>query len=63
VTHAPHLLASTFNVVLDGGRVAAQGTHAELVETSPVYRALLAEGLKGPKPPLRTGEPVASRAP
>jgi ABC-type transport system involved in cytochrome bd biosynthesis fused ATPase/permease subunit len=27
VTHAPHLLGSTFNVLLDAGRVAAVGTH------------------------------------
>jgi ABC-type multidrug transport system fused ATPase/permease subunit len=27
-------------VVLDGGRVVARGTHAELVETSPLYREL-----------------------
>ena len=46
VTHAPHLLASTFNVVIDGGKVVAQGTHAELVEKSEAYRALLAEGIQ-----------------
>ena len=54
VTHAPHLLASTFNVVIDGGKIEAQGTHAELVEKSAAYRALLAEGLqraaRGPGP-------------
>ncbi len=27
-------------VVLDGGRVVAVGTHAELVDTSPLYREL-----------------------
>ncbi|MBK8257563.1 MAG: ABC transporter ATP-binding protein [Polyangiaceae bacterium] len=52
VTHAPHLLKSTFNVVIDGGKVVAQGTHEELVEKSEAYRALLAEGIqraaKGP---------------
>jgi ABC-type multidrug transport system fused ATPase/permease subunit len=46
VTHAPHLLRSTFNVVLDGGKVAAVGTHEELVERSETYRSLLAEGLR-----------------
>lgn len=46
VTHAPHLLASTFNVVIDGGKIVAQGTHAELVEKSEAYRALLAEGIQ-----------------
>jgi ABC-type transport system involved in cytochrome bd biosynthesis fused ATPase/permease subunit len=58
VTHAPHLLRSTFNVVIDQGKIVAQGTHAELVESSDAYRALLAEGLQraartapGPLPP------------
>jgi ABC-type multidrug transport system fused ATPase/permease subunit len=46
VTHAPHLLRSAFNVVIDAGKVAAVGTHDELVEKSETYRALLAEGLK-----------------
>jgi ATP-binding cassette, subfamily B, bacterial len=32
-------------VVLDGGRVAARGTHAELIETSPVYREIHDHGL------------------
>ncbi|MDI1478381.1 ABC transporter ATP-binding protein [Polyangium sp. y55x31] len=44
VTHAPHLVKSTFNVVLDKGRIAAMGTHEELVRTSETYRALLSEG-------------------
>lgn len=47
VTHAPHLLRSTFNVVIDGGAIAAIGTHEELAATSELYRSLLAEGLKG----------------
>ncbi len=46
VTHAPHLLRSAFNVVLDAGKVAAMGTHEELVAGSEIYRSLLAEGLK-----------------
>jgi ABC-type transport system involved in cytochrome bd biosynthesis fused ATPase/permease subunit len=50
VTHAPHLLKSTFNVVLDAGKVAGIGTHEELSATSEIYRALLAEGLKAPAP-------------
>jgi ATP-binding cassette subfamily B protein/ATP-binding cassette subfamily C protein len=50
VTHAPHLLASTFNVVLDKGKVAAIGTHEELSASCETYRALLAEGLKAAKP-------------
>jgi ATP-binding cassette subfamily B protein len=32
-------------VVLDGGRVAARGTHGELLETSPVYREIYEHGL------------------
>ena len=47
VTHAPHLLPSSFNVVLDKGRVVAQGSHAELQASSEPYRALLSEALKG----------------
>ncbi|MFO0590597.1 MAG: ABC transporter ATP-binding protein [Polyangiaceae bacterium] len=54
VTHAPHLLASTFNVVIDEGKVVATGTHAELVEKSEPYRALLAEGIQRA---ARTGAP------
>jgi ATP-binding cassette subfamily B protein len=51
VTHAPHLLASSFNVVIDRGKVAAIGAHDELVRSSELYRALLAEGLRGPQKP------------
>lgn len=63
VTHAPHLLRSTFNVVIDGGKIVAQGTHAELVEKSESYRALLAEGIQraaragGPGGPPGVGGP------
>ena len=32
-------------VVLDGGRIVAQGSHAELTESSPVYREIHAHGL------------------
>jgi ABC-type multidrug transport system fused ATPase/permease subunit len=32
-------------VVLDQGRIVAQGTHAELIESSPVYRQIHAHGL------------------
>jgi ABC-type transport system involved in cytochrome bd biosynthesis fused ATPase/permease subunit len=47
VTHAPHLLGSDFNVVLDRGRLVAAGAHEQLVAQSDVYRALLAESLRG----------------
>jgi ATP-binding cassette subfamily B protein len=39
-THAPDLLPSTFNVLLEGGRVVARGTHAELCERDERYREL-----------------------
>ncbi|MBM3677310.1 MAG: ABC transporter ATP-binding protein [Actinobacteria bacterium] len=32
-------------VVLDGGRVAARGTHVDLIETSPIYREIVEHGL------------------
>lgn len=68
VTHAPHLLESNFNIVMDAGKIAAVGTHQELSENSELYRSLLAEGLKksstvparptppmpGPPPPPNT---------
>jgi ABC-type multidrug transport system fused ATPase/permease subunit len=54
VTHAPHLLRSDFNVVLERGRVAAVGTHEELAASCEAYRALLAEGWKGPQAPDAT---------
>jgi ABC-type multidrug transport system fused ATPase/permease subunit len=47
-THAPHLLRSTFNVLIDAGRVVAIGTHEELVARSDIYRSLLADALKEP---------------
>lgn len=54
VTHAPHLVKSTWNVVLDKGKIAAMGSHDELVKTSEIYRSLLAESARktaaGPGP-------------
>jgi ATP-binding cassette subfamily B protein len=32
-------------VVLDHGRIAARGTHDELIDTSPVYREIYEHGL------------------
>ena len=46
VTHAPHLLRSDFNVVLDRGKLVAKGKHEDLVDSSEVYRELLAESIK-----------------
>jgi ABC-type multidrug transport system fused ATPase/permease subunit len=48
VTHAPHLLRSTFNVVIEGGKVADAGPHEVLMERCAAYRALIAEGLRAP---------------
>jgi ABC-type multidrug transport system fused ATPase/permease subunit len=66
VTHAPHLLRSDFNVVLDRGQLVGQGTHQELLERSETYRQLLAESIKGggpPQPPQRADAPGGSRSP
>ena len=64
VTHAPHLVKSTFNVVLDKGRIAAMGTHEELVQTSETYRALLSEGQrKQAAPPGPAAGPMPAAPP
>ena len=34
-------------LVLDGGKIAAQGTHAELMETSPIYREVYEQQTNG----------------
>ncbi len=34
-------------VLLEGGRITASGTHAELLATSPAYAAILASGGNG----------------
>ena len=41
VTHRPDLLACDRVAFLDAGRIVDQGTHAELVDRNPAYRALL----------------------
>jgi len=46
VTHAPQLLASDFTVVLEAGKLVAQGTHEELLAECEPYRELLAEAQK-----------------
>jgi ATP-binding cassette subfamily B protein len=47
VTHAPQLLDSDFNIVLDKGKVVARGSHGELAADCAPYRALLAEAARG----------------
>jgi len=52
VTHAPHLLDSDLNVVLEGGRLVASGTHDELRRGCAPYQALLVEAAeKDPRAP------------
>ena len=34
-------------LVLDGGKIAAQGTHAELLKTSSIYREVYESQVKG----------------
>jgi ABC-type multidrug transport system fused ATPase/permease subunit len=46
-THAPDLLASTFNVLLENGRVVDRGSHAELLERSEKYRRLFSRKADG----------------
>ncbi len=46
VTHAPHVLRSDFNVVLDRGRIVAVGSHAKLLTECEVYRELMADALQ-----------------
>jgi ATP-binding cassette subfamily B protein len=44
VVHRPSTLALADRVaLLEGGRVAAVGTHAELMRTNELYRALLSQ--------------------
>jgi ATP-binding cassette subfamily B protein len=70
VAHRPSTVALADRVVMvDGGRVAADGTHAQLMATSARYRELLTGEDPGPQAhaaPGRTGAsrpPVAGRAP
>lgn len=63
VTHAPHLLGSTFNVVMEEGQIAAKGSHEELAASSPIYQSLLAEGLKSKAPKASPGPPPGPMAP
>lgn len=63
VTHAPHLVQSTFNVVMDQGRIAAMGTHEELSRESELYRSLLAEGQRKKEGPAAGAMPPGARPP
>ena len=51
VTHAPHLLESDFNVVMDRGKIVATGNHEALAADCDVYRDLLADALKDESAP------------
>ena len=43
-------------IVLEGGRIAAQGTHRELLQSSPIYREIFDSQLGAGLPPDETGE-------
>jgi ATP-binding cassette subfamily B protein len=48
IAHRPATIALADRVVLlDEGRVADQGTHAELLQRSERYRAVLAQAMQG----------------
>jgi ATP-binding cassette subfamily B protein len=50
-------------LVLEGGRIAAMGTHQELIESSPVYRDIYRSQLgdEGRSPTPRSGERLSER--
>ena len=61
-------LEKTLTMLLDKGKIAAMGSHDELVKTSEIYRSLLAEGVRkaaaGPGPqPQPQGVPPGKNAP
>ena len=43
-------------IVLEGGRIAAQGTHRALLESSPIYREIFDSQLGAGLPPDETGQ-------
>jgi ATP-binding cassette subfamily B protein len=50
---------------LDKGKIAARGTHAELMETSPIYADIYHSQLTGDRPPPPaddTGQPAPAPA-
>ena len=48
-------------VVLEGGRIAAQGTHRELLQSSPIYREIFDSQLGGGLPPDEEGHAPRGR--
>ena len=48
-------------VVLDQGRIAARGTHEELITTSPIYREIYEHGLSSASSPMRSRRARRSR--
>ncbi len=50
-------------IVLDKGRIAAQGTHAELLRTSPIYQEIYDSQLGGGTPLAVAAAPVAEGTP
>ncbi|MFO0613956.1 MAG: ABC transporter ATP-binding protein [Polyangiaceae bacterium] len=62
-THAPDLLPSTFNVLLQGGKVVDRGTHAELLERSELYRSLFSRKAKPADEPPPPGAPPPGAPP
>jgi ATP-binding cassette subfamily B protein len=66
VVHRPSTLALADRVVLiDGGRIAATGTHTELMKSNELYRALLSQEYdmseQGGVPGVGSARPGASR--
>ncbi|MBN2553447.1 MAG: ABC transporter ATP-binding protein [Spirochaetales bacterium] len=47
-------------LVLDGGRIAARGTHGELVRSSGIYTDIYNRQLKSARPPEQPAEPAGS---
>jgi ATP-binding cassette subfamily B protein len=50
-------------IVLEGGRIAAQGTHRELLQSSPIYREIFDSQLGGGLPPDDAGAPAREGKP
>jgi ATP-binding cassette subfamily B protein len=50
-------------IVLEGGRIAAQGIHRELLQSSPIYREIFDSQLGGGLPPDDAGAPAREGKP